>query len=458
LTVHETRAPSVARIGLLLGILVGLTVIGSSAVAVALPQLRADLGLDTAGTGWVLAAFSLTFSVCTAIFGRLADLRGLRLPMRIGIVLFTAGSILAAAAWSFPSLVAGRLLQGAGAGAVPVLSLGIVAARFTGPARARAIGGLVAVVSLVSASGPLIGGGLAELVSWRGVLALPAMALLLGEPVARLAPAEPTARGRLDLRGALLVSVTVASLIILLQAPATRPGPLLLAGMLTVGLAGMVGLVWHIRERPTGLLPLAVVTDRSVMLGALTGWTLIAAYIGMMLALPLLLSGERGWSPLQIGLALLPAALAGAVVSRLTNVVVSRFGVRRVAVALASASCLGVLVAMALPTSPVALVAGMTFVVSAFAGGQAALLEGVTAAVDEQVRGAALGVFNVVFFTGGAFGAAAVGGLADLLSLPAALGFLAVAPAAGVLLALGLPVIEDPLQLDIDLGEPPLPT
>jgi MFS family permease len=81
--VSSSSEPSLTRVALLLGTLLALTVVGSSAVAVALPQVATDLGLDKPGTAWVLAVFSLAFSVTTAVFGRLADLRGLRLPLRI---------------------------------------------------------------------------------------------------------------------------------------------------------------------------------------------------------------------------------------------------------------------------------------------------------------------------------------------------------------------------------------
>jgi MFS family permease len=125
-----TGQPSLRRTTGLLGVLVALAVIGSSAVAVALPVLSAELGLDNSGAAWILAAFSLTFSISTAVFGRLADIYGLRLPLRIGGFLFAAGSLAGALAPSFAVLISARLVQGAGAGAVPVLVVGIIAARF----------------------------------------------------------------------------------------------------------------------------------------------------------------------------------------------------------------------------------------------------------------------------------------------------------------------------------------
>ncbi|HVM14864.1 MAG TPA: MFS transporter, partial [Egibacteraceae bacterium] len=390
--------PSVRRVALLLGLLVALTVVGSSAVAVALPDVARDLSLDTAGTAWVLACFGLTFSVTTAVFGRLADLFGLRLPLRVGVVLFTAGSLLSGAAWSFPVLVAGRLVQGAGAGAVPVLALGIVAVRFQGTARSQALGGLTAVVSIVSGSGPLIGGGITDLLSWRAVLALPALALLLAEPVARLAPARPRPEhrvgdpgGGLDVRGALLVAMTVAATTLMLQSPGGGLGVVAGAAFAAVALIGVALLMRHVRLRPLGFLPAAVVGDPAFRRCAGAGFTLLAAYLGMLLALPLLLTESQGWRPLQIGLALLPAAALGATTASVAGALAERVGRYRLASALAAGSALGLLVASAAPTSPLLLVAGMCLVVAGFAGGQVALIDAVTSLVDDAHRGVALG-------------------------------------------------------------------
>ena len=445
----SSSEPSLTRVALLLGTLVSLTVIGSSAVAVALPQVRADLSLDQPGTAWVLAVFSLAFSVTTAIFGRLADIKGLRLPLRIGVSLFAAGSIAAAMAGSFPMLIAGRILQGAGAGAVPVLALGVLTARYEGVARGRALGALTAVVSIVSGSGPLIGGGITELLGWRYVLAVPALALIVLEPVARLAPATGVVQGRIDWPGAAQIAAVTTGVVLLLQSPATRPGPVLLAMSVLLAVGGGVALARHVRQRPHGFLPYSLVTNRDFVLSSFAGLTLLAAYLGMILALPLILTDGEGWRPLHIGIAMLPAALTGAIVSRIVGGTAERLGRYRVVMWLAAGSAAGLLLGAATHTNPALLIGGFAAVVAGFAGGQVALIDGIPGLVTEDVRGVALGVFNLVFFTGGAVGSAAVGGLGGALSLPAALAVLALLPAAGAIAAIivgrrAVPALEPP--------------
>lgn len=431
--------PSLGRVTLLLGVLVALTVIGSSAVAVALPQLSAELDLDTSGAAWILAAFSLAFSISTAVFGRLADLHGLRLPLRVGGVLFALGSLGAAMAPSFRVIVTARLVQGAGAGAVPVLVLGIIAARFHESVRSRAIAGISVIVSIVSGSGPLIGGAITQWMGWRAVLALPVIAILLTEPIARLAPASARGAGRLDVGGALLVAVTVSGGALLLQSPATGVGLPAALAFLAVLVGGMALLVRHIGRRPEGFLPRRVVTNGGLMRSSVAGLTLLAAYMGMLFGVPKILADALGWSPLQIGLAMVPAAMLGAVVARVIGTVLTPARRRPLAIALAAGSAVGLLVGGLGNGVPLLLVVGLALVAAGFAAGQVVLIDGITAMVSADVRGVALGVFNLLFFIGGTVGAAAAGGLATVVGLPRALALLAVLPALGTALVAWLP-------------------
>ena len=423
--------PSVTRVAVLLGTLVALTVVGSSAVAVALPEVARDLHLDKPGTAWIVAVFSLSFSITTAVFGRLADLQGLRRPLRIGVILLFLGSIAAALAQNFPQLIAARLVQGAGAGAVPVLALGVLAARFEGVARGRALGALTGVVSIVSGSGPLIGGAITELLGWQYVLAVPAIALLVLEPVARIAPDAGGVAGRIDARGAALVAAFTTGLILLIQSPATKPGPVLLALSVVLLLGGAAALWLHVRRRPNGFLPLRVVANPGVVLSSLAGLTLLAGYLGALLALPQILTDEHGWRPLHIGLAIVPAALVGAVASRVVGGTAQRLGRYRVAAWLALGSAAGVALAAVWHGTPWLMLIALAPIVAGFAAGQVALIDGIPQLIDEDVQGVALGVFNLVFFTGGAIGSAAVGGLGGAFSLPVALAGLAALPIAG---------------------------
>jgi MFS family permease len=419
----------------LLGTLIALTVIGSSAVAVAIPVVRVDLDLSVSDAAWIFSVFSLCFAVATATFGRVADLVGLRTPLVVGVCLMAAGSVLVGSAPSYPLLLAGRVVQGIGAGAVPVLVNGIVAARWRGPTRTAMFGSLLAVVATVSGSGPVIGGGIEAVLGWRWVFALPAVSVALIAPIARLAPAE-RGSGRFDVAGAVATSAVIAGLLAVLQAPTAGAS----VGAVGVGLlaAGVPAVILIARRRPDGFLPREVIADGRIMRAAVATLALLATYFAMLLAVPELLATERGWSPLQIGLALLPAAAAGAVASQVAGRVAPTFGRRRTASSVALVTLAGVAAASAAPASVVALVVGMGGASIGFAASQAALVDEVASVAPTHVQGAALGVFNMVTFIGGSMGPAIVGGLSGIVGLPVAVAATTLGP-LGALALLGLP-------------------
>ncbi|CAN5917160.1 MDR family MFS transporter [soil metagenome] len=416
---------------LLLGTLIALTVIGSSAVAVAIPVVRAELDLTVSDAAWIFAVFSLCFAVATATFGRIADLVGMRMPLVVGVCLMAAGSVLVGLAPTFPLLMVGRVVQGIGAGAVPVLVNGIVAAHWSGADRTRVFGSLMAVVAVVSGSGPVIGGGVEALLGWRWVFALPALGVLLIAPIARLAPAERRP-GTFDVAGAVATAVVMGGLLALLQAP-TAGAQVGIAGacLLVVGTPAMVRLA---RARPDGFLPRAVVANAELMRPAFAALVLLATYFAMLLAAPELLAEAKGWSPLQIGIALLPAAAAGAVASRVAGRIGPRIGrFRTAAVAAGVALCCVGVTALA-PEHVGAVIVGVAGASMGFGASQAVLVDHVTIVAPADVQGAALGVFNLVAFLGGSIGPTIVGGLSGVVGLPTAVAVTIAGPLAAIAL------------------------
>lgn len=437
------RQVSPVRVGLVLGALMAPTSLGISAPAVALPQLGADLDLAGPQTAWVLAGYALTLAIGTALSGRIADLRGLRRTLLSGAALLVVGSALTALSAGFGMLLAGRLVQGAGGAAVSIAALGTISATLSDTDRAGALAALTGVIAAVSGAGSLIGGLLTEVVGWRAVLALPALAALSLPAAARLAPSAPRQQGRLDVMGAALLAVVAGSAIVLLQARSTGLDRAIMVAV-AVAVVGAAGaLVHHVRRWPDGFLPTSVVANPAFLRHALVGMSLFAGYLSMLFAAPLLLAQRQGWGPLQIGLVLLPAAAAAVAASRLVGSAVRRTPDRRIAVALTLTSASGLLAAAAVPHTW-ATVLGLAAAVAAFAGGQVVLVGAVPRLVPAAVTSTGLALFQFLFIFGGSLGAAATGGLADALSLPTALAVVALLPLTGAVLARGLQVPGGP--------------
>ena len=161
------------RVSVLLGLLFGLAGMGSSSAAIALPLMAQDLGVGVGVAAWTISLYALMLAVTTAVYGRVSDLVGVRMPLLVGIGLMTAGALVAALAPTFGVLLGARLFQGAGAAAVPTLGVAVLSGRYDGAVRGLALGRLAGIAAAVSCLGPLVGGLVEHAFGWRAVMALP---------------------------------------------------------------------------------------------------------------------------------------------------------------------------------------------------------------------------------------------------------------------------------------------
>lgn len=429
-TTTATAATGTHRVPLLVGLLFGLAGLGSSSAAIALPVIGADLGVSTGVSAWVVSLYVLMLAVTTAVYGRVSDLVGIRLPLLVGVSLMTVGALAGALAPSFGVLLVARVLQGAGAAAVPTLGVAMVSELFSGPAKGAALGRVAGMAAAVSCLGPLAGGVVEGLFGWRVVIALPMLGILLLPVLWRSVPSTGSG-ARLDLFGAALVAATAAGVVLLVQSPSTGPLVAVVGGLLAV--LGVPAVAIWVRRRPHGFLPIAVIRNPAVVRSAAAAAAVPAAWFALLIAVPAVLVGQ-GWELWQVGVALLPSAVAGLMAPRVSGPLITRIGATRslalaallAAVSLALAS-LGAYVGSA--TLLVTAVVGVTL---AFGLGQPALMEAVGDAVSDDVRGVALGVATLFFLVGGGVGSAVIGGLGEVLGMSYALLLLSVLPLIGI--------------------------
>ncbi len=418
------------RISVLLGLLFGLAGLGSASAAIAVPLVAEHFEVSVGVGTWMISGYVLMLGVATAVYGRISDLIGPRIPFLVGISLMTVGAVGAALAPSFALLLLARLLQGAGVAAIPVLGVSIISSRYDGDIRGLALGRLAAMAAFVTSLGPLIGGLLELVAGWRGVLALPVLGLVVVPFVWRALAGEGS-RAPLDVYGAVLVAVAAAGLILVIQSPSSG----LVVALVGIALlaVGVPGVTAQVRKRPHGFLPRSVIRNPAVVRSALAAAAIPAAWFAQLVAVPTVLVGD-GWEPYQVGLLLVPSAVIALLVPRLTSSLLADFGPT------ASLMLAGVLATAALllaglgatVISPVLLVVGVSLVTVSFGIGQPALSAAVGQAVDLDVRGIALGIATLVFLTGGSVGSAMVGGVGDVIGIGPSLVVLALLPVMGL--------------------------
>ena len=145
------------RISLLLGLLFGLAGLGSASAAIAVPLVAEHFDVSVGVGTWMISVYVLMLGVATAVYGRVSDLIGPRIPFLVGISLMVIGAIGAALAPTFALLIVARILQGAGVAAIPTLGVAIISARYDGDIRGLAFGRLAAMAAFVTCLGPLLG-------------------------------------------------------------------------------------------------------------------------------------------------------------------------------------------------------------------------------------------------------------------------------------------------------------
>ncbi|MGK2937449.1 MAG: MFS transporter [Solirubrobacteraceae bacterium] len=432
--VAARRGPSPTRVGLLLGYVAGTSGLGLAAAPIVSRQLADELGLATAQTVWVLALFSLALAVTTPVFGRYADLHGGRRSVGIGVCCSLAGTGLVLVAPTLPVLLAGRFLQGAAAAALSIVAFAIPAHLLEGSDRAKALGVLTALSALMLGAGPLFGAAAASLTGWRAALVLSVLMLLAVPALARLAaPPLAGARSTLDLTGAGLVLTAGAGGSVLLQARTTHLEPVSVVAIALVTAAAALALVRHVRRTPEGFLPIVVVRNRVFVCLSLAAGALMGGFLAMGFLAPLLLTEDASRSSLAVGVILLPAALAAAATAHVVGVLRATVSAERILVGLGVVAVGGILAAGFGGNIPALVVVGAAAATSGFAGAQVALLDRLADLVPAADRGIAIGVFNLVFVTGGATGAAFAGAVVDVASLSAA------TVACGLFAALSIP-------------------
>ena len=391
-----------------LATLVAITVATNTTASLAQPQIGTAFDAGPADTAWVVFGYSATFALGTALWGGIASRTGILPALVAGVTLLGIGSAAAAIAPSLELVIGSRLVQGLGSGAIPTLATALIAGRFDGADRARALGVIIAAVGGGQALGPLLGGVLLEYGGWRpavsiGIVALPAVAVL-----ARSQRGRTTAVGhrRIDWPGAALVALMALSLTFLLNRGPLGLNPVV-AGSAVVAVLAAAAVLRRASAHADAFIPADVLGNpvfRSVVpLGAVG----LSAYLGTIVLVPILGSRAYGLEGIALGLLLLPMAIAAAVSSPNNARVQARLGpenTTRLALALLGGA--PILIGMgAVPGGPVLLGIGMAALGTGFGILNAPLLARLTHAIPGDRQPVAVGVYNLCFFLGGAVGA-----------------------------------------------------
>jgi len=399
-----------------------MIVLDSTIVNVALPSIREDLGFSQTSLAWVVNAYLLTFGGFLLLSGRLGDIYGHRRLFLIGIALFTVASIACGVSTTPGLLVAARAVQGFGGAVVSAVALSLMMNLFTEQAdRAKAMGIFGFVMSGGGSLGVLLGGVLTDTLNWHWIF-------LVNVPIGvaviiltlKLLPGAhgSAAGGRLDVAGAITVT---ASLMLAVYAIVNGNDTGWTSGQ-TLGLLGAAVallsafIVIEARVR-SPLIPLALFKLRNIVVANTVGILWAAAMFAWFFVSALYLQLVLGYSPLEVGLAFLPANLImGAFSIGLSARLVMRFGFRIPLSAGLLVAAVGLVLFARAPVDGSFVVDVLPSMILLGVGAGMAFNPVLLAAmsdVDPSESGLASGVVNTAFMMGGALGLAVLVSLAS---------------------------------------------
>ena len=427
-----------------------------SVVEPALPLLQRELGVSSGEGALIGNTLLITGAVVTPVAGKLGDrYGGKRVLVRLMAVV-SVGGLLAGLAPNLPVLLLGQVLQGVMVGALP-LSFILVRKHLPAGESQVAIGLVVALFTGGSMVGMLFAGPIAEGLSWHWMFALPTIAIIVTTlAVARLMPHDPPIRSddRIDWPGTVLLSATLLAFMLGLVT-VTRDGglPPLAVGAIAVVVAALAtGWVAVERRAASPMVDLRMLTKPAMWhAGVLT--FVITTSAGMVLfLLPQLFAVSAdgygfGASTTDIGLFLLPGAIAGAVSDSVGGIAARRFGPRAVVVVGTVVTAVTMIALASLHSAEWQLVLAKVLTAFAAGVGTTALLAGTATAVEAKDTGIATSLLVVTRVIGVALGAQVGGAILDAgadptTGLPAESAFATGFAAAGLVAALSLLIVR----------------
>lgn len=302
-----------------------------TAMAVALPDIESDFDSDVSTVQWVINGYALVFGVLIVTGGRLADLFGRRRLFLLGAVIFAAFSVLGGAAQSVGWLIAARALMGIGGAMMWPAVLGMTYELLPAKKAGLAGGLIIGTAGFGNAVGPLLGGTLADTLSWRWILFvnLPVAAFASLVVLAKVhLPAPGTGERRIDFRGVATLSIGLVALLLALdQSSEWGFGDVRVVALLGVSVLSIAAFAaFERRGGGSALVPRDVMSNRGFRAACIAVLLMSATFFAAVLYLPQFMEKLLDYSPLQAGAGLLPFMAVFALVSFAAGPLYSRLG------------------------------------------------------------------------------------------------------------------------------------
>lgn len=381
---------------------VWLVVMNTTMFNVALPSILNDLTLSSSTASWIVSGYSIVFAISTLTYSRLSDFIPIRRLLMIGLMLLGISSFIGLIANQFYLLLTARILQAAGAGAVPGLAMVLAGRYIPISRRGRAMSFISSAASLGFGLGPVIGGAITQFWGWNYLFIVTGFVILLLPLFNKLLPSEGVQKVKFDILGGVLTGLAVTGFLLFLS---TFSYLILFASFIAIA------LLWkHIHVVNIPFIQPVLLKNRDFVKLIFVGFAAFIIHFSTLFLMPIMLSVLFEKEPAGIGMIIFPGAILSALAAQYIGRLIDRLGNNSLIIfghlflltatilfsALSSISAYAILIIyMFMSTGFVALTSSITNEVSRI--------------LSKQDIGAGMGILQLVQFFGGAFGVALTG-------------------------------------------------
>jgi DHA2 family metal-tetracycline-proton antiporter-like MFS transporter len=381
---------------------VWLVVMNTTMFNVALPTVLDELSLTSSTVAWIVSGYSVTFAISALTFSRLSDYIPISTLLLIGLFLLSGASIIGFFSHHFFGLLAARVLQAAGAGAVPGLAMVLAGRYIPLSRRGRAMALIASAASLGFGLGPVIGGAITQYLGWNYLFAITCFVVLMIPLFRKLLPKETVKKGHFDFIGAVFTGLGIAGLLLFISTLSY----FLLFGVFIIGV-----ILWRHLHRIDGpFLQPALLKNHQYIKLLYISFTAFITHFSSLFLMPIILTTVHDKGAAEVGLIIFPGAILSAFAARIIGNFIDRFGNKPVIIFGESMLIIAVILFAFLSTkSPYFILGTYMFMSLGFTSLTSSLSNEMTRILHVAEIGSGMGMAQLVQFISGGIGVTITG-------------------------------------------------
>lgn len=385
------------------------SVLNEMVLNVSLPDIANDFNKLPATANWVNTAFMLTFSIGTALYGKLSDQLGIKYLLLFGIMVNGFGSIIGFVGHSFfPILILARFIQGIGAAAFPALVMVVVARYIPKENRGKAFGLIGSLVAMGEGVGPAIGGMVAHYIHWSYLLLIPTATIITVPFLIKLLKKEERIRGHFDMAGIILMSAGIVFFMLFTTSYKLS--------FLIISILAFFIFVKHIRKAQDPFVDPTLGKNALFMIGVFCGGLIFGTVAGFVSMVPYMMKDVHHLSTAAIGSGVIfPGTMSVIIFGYIGGWLVDRKGSLYVLTIGSALLFFGFLIAaIFIDAAPWIMTIIVVFVFGGLSFTKTVISTVVSNSLKEKDAGAGMSLLNFISFSSEGTGIAIVGGLLSI--------------------------------------------